>query len=214
MPVRQVTPEKLHEFGGEASAQASAQTSAIQARARISKGNSIIAAVFLIFGCLVMLGWYLHRTPASWPEYQIVATRMTTIDYSSSMIWLNLAAWASFFAFWQRRYSLLAPGCILGGIGLGEVCRQTGMLMGADGIAAILGGLVIGLVTLYLVGKQRFAVSAHWPLYAAGVLALAAAGVLTASTMLHLSLWLIWIPGLLIGTGIYLGSRRNLTNDE
>lgn len=169
--------------------------------------NTGIAAVLMMVGVLGFLLWYVAGQTGAMPDYLIQVTRITTIDYSGTVVWLNIAAWFSFFALWLRRYGLLVPGCLAGGIGIGEGVRQAGMLMETAAVGALLGGLVLGLCMLYLLGHTVLDISYRWPLYAAAVLVILGAGIVTTSISLGLAVWLIWIPLVVMSTGLYLGLR-------
>ena len=169
--------------------------------------NTAIAAVLSMLVMLGLLLWYLVGQPRAMPDYLIQATRMTTIDFSASVVWLNLGAWAGFFGLWLRRYILLAGGSIAGGLGIGEVIRQTGMLIETAAIGAWAGGLVLGLLVLYVLGHTVLQKLYRWPLYGALLLAVIGIGIVTTGISLGLAIWLLWIPLLLVSTGVYLGMR-------
>lgn len=172
--------------------------------------NTAIIAVLAMVSMLGLLLLYLFYAPGTTPEYLIQATRMTSINLSASIVWLNLASWLSLFALWLRRYSLLAGGCLAGGIGMGELIRQVGMLMGTHAASAFAGGLVVGLLVLYVLGHIVLHRQHRWPLYFAYLVAVIGASMLTISMSLGLAIWLIWVPLVLVSTAMYLGVRRNV----
>ncbi len=120
------------------------------------------------------------------------------------MILFTIASCFLFFAFWRKIYPLLIPGGLLTGLALGVT------FAGLTNGASVLYGLSLGLMGIYRVGRDLFHVRHPWPIFGAVPLFAAGTILVIASLPLYFALanGMIWLPLLLIGTGLYLGWRR------
>lgn len=123
-------------------------------------------------------------------------------EVMGGIILLTIASCFLFFAFWQRVYGLLIPGCLLAGLSIGITFAFV------SGGVSVLWGLALGFLAILFVGRSWFNVHNQWPIYPA--VPLFAVGVIAAAAQLPRFFvgGLIWLPLLLIGTGLYLGWRR------
>jgi hypothetical protein len=123
-------------------------------------------------------------------------------DVTGGMVLLTIASCFLFFAFWQRIYGLLIPGCILAGLSLGVPFAEL-----THGVS-VLWGLALGFFSILLLGRGLYGTRSTWPVYPAIVLF--AVGIITAVANMpaFLAGGLLWLPLLLIGAGLYLGWLR------
>jgi hypothetical protein len=124
------------------------------------------------------------------------------IDLLPGVVLLSIGSGLLFFAFWQRIYGLLIPGCILAGLSVGVP------LADVSGGASVLWGLALGFMTILLVGRAWFGVRSPWPVFPAVPLFLV--GVIVAATQLPglLAAPLVWLPLALVALGLRLGWQR------
>ncbi|NJO81978.1 MAG: hypothetical protein HC828_03755 [Blastochloris sp.] len=80
--------------------------------------------------------------------------------------------------------------------------------MTTGAIGAWAGGLIVGLLVLYVLGHTILQQTHRWPLYGVLVLTVIWAGIITTGISLGLAVWLLWAPLVLVSTGIYLGMQR------
>jgi len=123
-------------------------------------------------------------------------------DVTGGMVLLIIASCFLFFAFWQRIYGFLIPGCILAGLSLGVPFAEL-----THGVS-VLWGLALGFFSILLIGRGLYGTRSTWPVYPAIVLF--AVGIITAVANMpaFLAGGLLWLPLLLIGAGLYLGWLR------
>jgi hypothetical protein len=152
--------------------------------ATVASGRGNMAALALVaIGVMLLLGRFAPGR----------------LELEGGMVLLTIASCLLFFAFWQRIYGLLIPGCILAGLSLGVTFADM------TGGVSVLWGLSLGFVALLFTGRTLFNVSSNWPIYPA--VPLFGVGVIVAAANLP-SLFvgsLIWLPLLLVGAGLYLG---------
>lgn len=153
---------------------------------RAERRNDLLALALIAVGIVALLGRFV---PAS-------------EDLTGGLVVFTIGSCFLFFAFWNRLYGLLIPGCILGGLGLGIPLAEI-----TDGVS-VLWGLALGFFAILFLGRAVLHVRHTWPVYPAVILF--ALGVMVAMSNLpaFFSVGLIWLPVLLIGAGIYLGWRR------
>ena len=120
----------------------------------------------------------------------------------ASMILLTIASPFFFVAFWRRIYGFLIPACILTGLSLAIPLADF-----TSGVS-VLWGLGLGFLGIFVLGRVLFNVHSRWPLYPA--IPLFMIGVITAIATLptYLGVGMLWFPLLLVGAGLYLGSKR------
>lgn len=118
------------------------------------------------------------------------------------MVLLTIASCFLFFAFWQRIYGLLIPGCILAGLSVGVTFASL-----SNGVS-VLWSLACGFLAILFIGRSMFQVHSNWPVFPA--IPLFAVGIIIAVSTLPgpLVVSMIWLPLILIGAGIFLGWRR------
>ena len=121
---------------------------------------------------------------------------------TGGLVLLTIASGILFFALWRRIYGLLIPGCILAGLSVGIPFAEI-----TNGIS-VLWGLALGFMAILLVGRSFFNIRSPWPVFPAVPLFCIGMIVAVANLPTFLGASLIWLPLLLIGAGLYLGSRR------
>lgn len=121
---------------------------------------------------------------------------------NAGMILLTLASGFLFLALWRRIYLLLLPGCLLASLsaGLPLVERTSGV--------SVVWGLVLGLLSIFFLGRLVFHVQHRWPLLPAVPLFVAGFIVALVKLPLFFASTLMALPLVLIGAGLYLGARR------
>ncbi len=149
---------------------------------RTSKRNNALALFLVGLGTLLLIG----RIPAGG-------------DVQGGLVVLTIASCFLFFSFWQRIYGLLIPGSILAGLSLGITFAS--LTSGAS----VMWGLALGFLAILFIGRMLFNKQSQWPVYVA--VPLFALGIIVAASNLpgFFFGWLVWLPLLLIGAGIYLG---------
>jgi len=152
-----------------------------------NEGSNLAALALIGVGLLMLLG-------------RIVPGQA---EIMGGMIMLTIASCFLFFAFWQRVYGLLIPGCLMAGLSIGVTFARV-----SSGVS-VLWGLALGFLAILLMGRSWFNVRSQWPIYPA--VPLFAVGVIVAAAQLPKFFvgGLIWLPLLLIGAGLYLGWRRH-----
>jgi hypothetical protein len=123
-------------------------------------------------------------------------------EFMGGAVVLTIASCFLFFAFWRRIYGLLIPGCILAGLSVGITFAWL-----TDGVS-VLWGLALGFLAIQFVGGALFNVRNSWPIYPAVPLFALGLIVGIANTPWIFAGWLLWLPLLLIGVGLYLGWGR------
>jgi hypothetical protein len=149
---------------------------------RTSKRNNALALFLIGLGVLLLLG----RIPAGG-------------DVQGGLVMLTIASCFLFFSFWKHIYGLLIPGGILAGLSLGITFAS--LTSGAS----VMWGLALGFLSILFIGRMLFNKQSQWPVYVA--VPLFALGIIVAAANLpgFFFGWLVWLPLLLIGAGIYLG---------
>lgn len=161
--------------------------------------------------CAIALLLYLLDPGGGWPEYRIAVIREGTVDVSSAILALNLAAAAVLVGLWRRSSLLCGVGCSGLGLAVAEGVRQVALLSGPDGWGVLLVGAGVGALVGSLVAQIC---SEERPSVWVGLgLTLLAAGMVVLSFGLAwlLAVWLLWAPLLLILIGVRLtttSSRR------
>ncbi len=152
-----------------------------------ARGQSqMVALALIVIGILLLLGRVLPDPG----------------ELMGGIVLFTIASCFLFFAFWQRVYGLLIPGCILAGLSVGVAFAAT------TGGVSVLWGLALGFLAILLLGRSLFNVQSNWPAYPA--VPLFAVGVITAMANSPWSaIGLIWLPFVLIGVGLYLGRGRH-----
>lgn len=124
-------------------------------------------------------------------------------DMTAGVVLLTIASCFLFFAFWQRIYGLLIPGSILSGLSVGVP------FAGVTHGVSVLWGLSLGFFAILFLGRSMFSIRCQWPVYPAIILF--GVGVIVAASTLPtwLTGGIVWLPILLILSGLYLGWLRN-----
>lgn len=150
------------------------------------KRTDALAIALIVLGLLALLAQYAPSSD----------------EIMGGMVLLTIASCFLFFAFWQRIYGLLIPGCILAGLSVGVTLASV-----TNGIS-VLWGLALGFVAILLIGRSMFHLRSNWPIYPA--IPLFAVGIIVAMSTLPsmFALSLVWLPLLLIAAGLFLGWRR------
>lgn len=159
---------------------ASLQTSLPAAR------NNLVALALIAMGVVMLLG---RLVPSAG-------------ELTGGMVLLTIASCFLFFSLWKHIYGLLIPGCILGGLSIGVA------FAGVSSGVSVLWGLALGFLSIFLVGQALFKERSQWPIYPSVILF--AVGIIVAIANLpgiFVGLF-VWLPLLLVATGLYLGWRR------
>lgn len=122
---------------------------------------------------------------------------------TGGMVLLTIASPFLFFAFWRRIYLLLIPGCILAGLSIGVPFAEL-----TNGIS-VLWGLALGFMAIYFLGRELFNVRIPWPVFPAVPLFAVGVIVAVASLPAFLGAGFMWLPLMLIATGLFLGWGRH-----
>lgn len=159
-------------------------------RSPVERRNSVLAYGLLAAGLLLLSGRFgLIGGPG--------------IAIMPGVILGAIAACFLFFAFWQRWYVLLIPGCILAGLALGVP------LAPLAGGTPVLWGLALGFAAIYRLGSDFFGVRHPWPIFPA--VPLFAVGAIIAVAQFSGPLATVaslWAPLVLIGVGLAYVYRR------
>ncbi|PDV97088.1 hypothetical protein [Candidatus Chloroploca asiatica] len=123
-------------------------------------------------------------------------------DVTGGFVLLLIGSVFYFFGFWRHIYGLIIPASILAGLSVGVTFASL-----TDGVS-VLWGLALGFLAVYGLGRAIFAQKSQWPLIPAVILFAVGAIVAVANLPSFLSGLLLWVPLLLIGAGLYLGSMR------
>jgi hypothetical protein len=158
----------------------------------VRQRNNLLAWVLLVLGAVLLVTRLGGMAGFGVPAIEIVP----------GMVLFTIASCFLFFAFWQRIYGLLIPGCILAGLSLGVTFVNL-----TDG-ASILWGLSLGFVAIYLLGRDLFNQRSIWPVFPAVPLFAVGTIVAIANASALFATGLIWLPLLLIAAGLVLGVRR------
>ncbi len=147
---------------------------------------SLPGVALMVIGALMLIGYLFGAT----------------IDLTPGLILLTIGACFLFFAFWQRLYGLIIPGCILAGLSIGVPLASL-----THGVS-VLWGLSLAFLAIFVVGRGMFGVRVPWPVVPSVILF--AVGCITAITNLPalLAAPFALLPLLLIALGLALGVRR------
>ncbi len=124
------------------------------------------------------------------------------VDIEGSFFFALISSVFLFFSFWKRNYGLLIPGCILAGFSAGILFAES------LGGAPFFFGMMLGFLAIIPLGRVLMGVRQNWPIFPA--MAMLAVGLMAAvsSAPTMLALPFFAVPLLLIGAGLFLGSRR------
>ena len=191
---------KLQERSGvnkEAEHGEPARTSALNFANRlpVEQRNTLLAYALLAAGLLLLGG-----------RFDLIGG--AGIAIMPGLILGTIAACFLFFAFWQRWYPLLIPGCILAGLSLGVP------LAPIFGGTAVLWGLALGFAAIYRLGRDFFGERHPWPIFPA--VPLFAVGAIVGMAQLGGPLAAaasLWLPLLLIGAGVAYVYRRQTASE-
>lgn len=158
----------------------------------IERRNTLLAYA-LLAGGLLLLGGRFGLFGA------------TGIAIIPGLILGTIATCFLYFAYWQRWYPLLIPGCILAGLALGVP------LAPVFGGTPVLWGLALGFLAIGKLGRDNFGEAHPWPMVPAVILF--AVGAIVGVAQLGSTLAAVaslWLPLLLIGAGLaYVYRQRS-----
>lgn len=120
----------------------------------------------------------------------------------AGMILLIIASCFFFFSFWKRIYGLMIPACILSGLSVGVT------FAGITSGVSVLWGLALGFFAIMVIGNLVFQERETWPVIPAVIMFAVGMIVLVAQLPTLFIGGAMLLPMLLIGLGLFLGSRR------
>ena len=154
--------------------------------APLPRRNNLAALALIAVGVIMLLG----------------RLRPMQFEFEGGMILLTIASCFLFFSFWKRIYGLMIPGAILAGLSVGVTFADV-----TDGVS-VLGGLALGFLSIFFLGRALFNQSSAWPAIPAVIL-FAVGTIVAAANLPGLFVGgLVWMPLLLVGAGLYLGWGR------
>lgn len=126
-------------------------------------------------------------------------------EIQAGLILLTIGSCFMFFAFWQRIYPLIIPGCVLLGLSVGVP------LAALTHGASVLWGLAFGFLCVFLLGRTMFRKwgrTLNWPVIPAVVLFAIGMIIVISSAPAFLLGGVALIPLVLIVAGLLLGAAR------
>ncbi|WP_129676820.1 hypothetical protein [Candidatus Chloroploca sp. Khr17] len=123
-------------------------------------------------------------------------------DMTGGFVLLLIGSIFYFFGFWRHIYGLIIPASILAGLSIGVTFASL-----TDGVS-VLWGLALGFLAIYGIGQAVFAKESQWPVIPAVILFAVGLIVAVSNLPTFFSTALLWIPLLVIGAGLYLGSKH------
>ncbi len=126
--------------------------------------------------------------------------RVSGIGQEAVLLVIGAAFLISYFA--RKNFGLLIPGCILTGVGLGNLGRNSFLAFGESSLL----GLGIGFIAIFVIAKLYERKSHWWPLILGAIMLLMA---IPSAYELFEYLWQHWpLILVIIGAAILFGAFR------